>query len=73
MHRALADQFGLRDGDFVRVVQDGGEVTLSYAIDEQLPANCVRLALARAETAALGASDAALTLERVAQAQKVSA
>jgi NADH-quinone oxidoreductase subunit G len=73
MNPALADQLGLRDGDFIRVVQDGGEVTLPYAIDDKLPANCVRVALARAETAALGATDAALTVERVAQAQKVSA
>jgi len=73
MNRALADQLGLRDGDFVRVLQDGGEVTLPYAIDNNLPANCVRLALACAETAMLGASDAALSLERVAQAQKVTA
>jgi NADH-quinone oxidoreductase subunit G len=73
MNRALADQLALRDGDFVRVVQDGGEVTLPYALDDLLPANCARVALARAETAVLGASDAALTLERVAQAQKVSA
>ena len=70
MNRALADQSGLRDGDLVRVVQDGGEVTLPCAIDDQLPADCVRLALACAETAALGADDAALTLERVAQARK---
>ena len=72
MNRALAEQFGLHDGDFVRVVQDGGEVTLPYGIDDKLPTACVRLALARAETAALGATDAALTLERVAQAQKVA-
>lgn len=73
MNRALADQLGLRDGDFVRVVQDGGEVTLPYAIDNNLPANGVRVALARAETAALGASDATLTVERVAQTQKATA
>ena len=72
MNRALADQLGLHDGDFVRVVQDGGDATLPYAIDDKLPANCVRVALARAETAALGATDAALTIERVAQAQKVA-
>ncbi len=73
MNRALADQLALRDGDFVRVMQDGGEVTLPYAIDDRLPANCVRVALARCETAALGASDAALTVERVAQTQKATA
>jgi NADH-quinone oxidoreductase subunit G len=70
LNRALADQLGLREGDFVRVTQDGGAALLPHAVDDKLPANCVRVALARAETAALGASDAALTLERVAQAQK---
>jgi NADH-quinone oxidoreductase subunit G len=73
MNRALADQLGLRDGDFVRVVQDGGEVTLAYAIDDRLPVNSVRVALARTETATLGASDAALTVERVVQQQKATA
>jgi len=73
MNRALADQLGLHDGDFVRVVQDGGEVTVPYAINDQLPANCVRLALARTETATLGATDAPLTVERVVQAQKATA
>ncbi|MGV3626230.1 MAG: NADH-quinone oxidoreductase subunit NuoG [Betaproteobacteria bacterium] len=73
MNRALADQLGLRDGDFVRVMQDGGEVTLPYAIDDQLPVNGVRVALARIETAMLGASGAALTVERVVQQQKATA
>ncbi len=73
LNRALADQLGLLDGDFVRVVQDGGEVTVAYAIDEKLPADCVRLAAARAETAALGAAAAPVTIERVAQTQKATA
>ncbi len=73
INRALADQLGLHDGDCVRVLQDGGAVTVPYAIDDQLPAACVRLAAARAETAALGAADAPLMLERVAQTQKVTA
>jgi len=73
MNRALADQLGLHDGDFVRVAQDGGDVTVPYAIDDKLPAGCVRLAAAQAETAALGDAAATLTAERVAQAQKVTA
>jgi NADH-quinone oxidoreductase subunit G len=72
MNRALADRLGLHDGDFLRVVQDGGEVTLPYAIDDKLPADCVRIALARAETAGLGDAAAPLTVERVAQAQKAA-
>jgi len=73
MNRALADQLGLHDGDLVRVCQDGGEVLLPYAIDDGLPAGCVRIALARPETAQLGDTAAALTLERVVQAQKATA
>lgn len=73
MNRALADRLGLRDGDAVRVAQDGGEALLPYAIDDGLPADCVRVALACVETAALGAADAALMLERVAQTQKATA
>ncbi len=73
LNRALAEQLELRDGDYVRVMQDGGELTVPYAIDDQLPANCVRLAAAHPETAALGAAAAPLTIERVAQTQKATA
>jgi len=72
MNRALADKLGLRDGDSVRVRQGGGEAVVAYAIDDKLPADCVRLAAAREETAALGATTAELTLERVAGQQKVA-
>ena len=73
MNRALAEKLGLRDGDALRVVQDGGSAVVPYGIDDKLPAECVRLAAARGETATLGADYAPLVLERVAQAQKASA
>ena len=73
MNRALAERLGLREGDFLRVKQDGGEALVGYAIDDKLPADCLRLALARQETAGLGSPHAPLTLERAAQAQKASA
>jgi NADH-quinone oxidoreductase subunit G len=73
MNRALADRLGLRDGDLVRVSQDGGEALLPYAVDDGLPADCVRIALGRTETAQLGDAAAPLTLERVVQAQKATA
>ena len=73
MNRALADRLGLRDGDLVRIAQDGGEALLPYGLDEGLPADCVRIALGRAETAQLGDAAAALILERVVQAQKATA
>jgi len=62
----------LQDGDFVRVLQDGGEAIVPHAIDDGLPAGCVRLAAARPESAQLGAAVAPLTVERVVQAQKVA-
>ncbi len=72
MNRVLADRLGLHDGDSVCVRQGGGEATVAYAIDDKLPADCVRLASACEETSALGAASAALTLERVAEQQKVA-
>ena len=72
MTRALADQLELRDGDSVRVRQGGGEAVVAYAIDDKLPADCVRLAAAREETASLGSPNAEFTVERIAAQQKVA-
>ncbi|RPJ45712.1 MAG: NADH-quinone oxidoreductase subunit G [Betaproteobacteria bacterium] len=72
LNRALAEQLGLQPGDLVRVVQDGGEAVVPFAIDDRLPADCVRLATGQPETAGLGAAAAPLTVERVAQTQKVA-
>ena len=72
MPRTLADKLGLRDGDSVRVSQGGGSAVVGYAIDDKLPAECVRLAAARVETSGLGAVDAPLTLERVAGQQRAA-
>ena len=72
MNRVLADKLGLRDGDSVRVSQGGGEAVVAYAIDDKLPADCLRLATARVETAAMGAASAPLTAERVAGQHQVA-
>ena len=72
MNRVLADTLGLRDGDSVCVRQGGGEAVVAYAIDDKLPAGCVRLAAAREETAGLGSPNAELTVERIATQQKVA-
>ncbi len=72
MNLALADKLGLRDGDSVRVRQGDGEAVVAYAIDDKLPADCVRLATARDETSALGASSAELIVARIAAPQKVA-
>ena len=56
----------------MRVRQGGGEALVPAAVDDGLPAQCVRLAAARPETAALGAMFGEITLERVAARQKVA-
>jgi NADH-quinone oxidoreductase subunit G len=72
MNRALFEQLGLRDGDALRVRQGRGEALVPAAIDDRLPAGCLRLAAARPETAALGAMYGTVTAERVPAQQKVA-
>jgi len=72
MNRALFEQLGLRDGDGLRVRQGAGEALVDAAIDDRLPAGCIRLAAARPETAALGAMFGAVTAERVPARRKVA-
>jgi len=69
IHSQLAQQLGLNVGDRLRITQDGGETELEFAIDDQLPLSCVRLATACPETAQLGAESAPITLTRIAQQQ----
>ena len=73
MNRALFEQLGLRDGDALRVRQGAGEALVACAIDDRLPAGCIRLATARPETAALGAMFGVVTAERVPAREKVTA
>jgi NADH-quinone oxidoreductase subunit G len=72
MNRALYEKLGLREGDAVRVRQGGGEAVVPAGIDDKLPADCIRLAAARPETAALGPMLGGITAERVPAQQKVA-
>jgi NADH-quinone oxidoreductase subunit G len=72
MNRALADKLGLREGDLARVGQGTAQAVVAYSVDDKLPADCVRLATARPETATLGAMFGSLTVERVPGQQKVA-
>ncbi len=72
MNRALCEKLGLRAGDGVRVRQGGGEAVLVAGIDDKLPADCVRVAAARPETAALGAMFGSVTVERIPAREKVA-
>ena len=61
----LMERLGLREGDLVRVAQDGGEAVLPAALDERVPAGCVRIAAAHPLTADLGGMFGAVELSRV--------
>jgi NADH-quinone oxidoreductase subunit G len=67
MPGALMDRFELREGDIVRITQQGGEAKLLVKRDDQLPSDCVRVAAAHPLTAALGDMFGSVTLERIAQ------
>jgi NADH-quinone oxidoreductase subunit G len=72
MPRSVYDTLGLKDGDFVRVRQGEGEAVVAAGIDDRLPQDCIRLAAAREETAALGALFGTISAERVPAQQKVA-
>jgi NADH-quinone oxidoreductase subunit G len=72
MNRALYARLGLREGDKVRVRQGDGAALVAPAVDDRLPAECIRLAAAREETADLGALFGELSVERVPAQQKMA-
>ena len=73
MNAALMKKLGIAAGDRVRIIQDGGEATLSAALDDTIPADCVRVPAAHASTAELGAMFGTVSVARVAATEKVSA
>jgi NADH-quinone oxidoreductase subunit G len=60
----LAQQLGVKAGERVRVRQGNGEAVVEIAIDERLPAGCVRLAAAHRHTASLGPMFGPVSVER---------
>jgi len=69
----LVEKLGLRQGDRVRILQQGGEAVLPFLRDDRLPANCARVPSGCRETSALGSSHGEIELERVAAQERVSA
>jgi NADH-quinone oxidoreductase subunit G len=55
---------GVEAGGKVKLKQDGGEAVLEAAVDESLPADCVRVAAGHPATAGLGAMFGAISVER---------
>ncbi len=72
MNGALFAQLALQDGDQVRITQGAGSAILAAARDDKLPANCIRVAAGHPQTAGLGATEGAVTVERIAAQQKVA-
>lgn len=64
LNSATAVKLGLAAGVKVKVRQGKGEAVVSLAVDERVPANCVRLAAAHPVTSALGPMFGELSLER---------
>jgi NADH-quinone oxidoreductase subunit G len=54
MNGATAAQFSLRAGAGVRLRQGEAEATLPLAIDERVPAHCVRVGAGHPATSTLG-------------------
>jgi NADH-quinone oxidoreductase subunit G len=73
MHPATAERIGLRAGDLVRIVQGGGEAVVPFAVDRRVPEDCVRLAAARPEVAALGAMYGTIAASAVPALRKETA
>ncbi len=65
MPGSLMERLGVRDGDLVRVAQDGGEAVLPAVLDERVPAGCVRIPAGHPLTADLGGMFGAVELSRV--------
>jgi NADH-quinone oxidoreductase subunit G len=72
MTRATAEKLGLRDGDHVRLSQGEGSAVMPFVVDDRLPADCVRIAAARAETSDLGAMFGPVEATRAPAALKVA-
>ncbi|MBM3358080.1 MAG: NADH-quinone oxidoreductase subunit G [Betaproteobacteria bacterium] len=67
MNRALAERMGVREGDPLRVQQGEGEAVVYAAVDDRLPADCIRLAAGHPVTAGLGPMFGELRAERAAE------
>jgi NADH-quinone oxidoreductase subunit G len=72
MHGSLFQKLPLREGDSVRILQDGGEAILFAERDDRLPENCIRVPAGHPLTSTLGAADAEVMLERVPVEQRVA-
>jgi len=72
MNDELLAQLKLREGDSVKITQNGGSTVLTVARDDKLPANCVRVAAAHPLTAQLGGMSGAVTVERIEAQQMVA-
>jgi len=61
---ALAQSLGVKAGERVRVRQGDGDALVEVAVDERLPAGCVRLAAAHRHTSGLGPMYGTVSIER---------
>lgn len=72
MSAALMKQLGLHPGDRIRAEQGEGEAVLEVALDERVPAGCVRIPAGHRHTSGLGAMFGEMRLTRVPAQREVT-
>jgi NADH-quinone oxidoreductase subunit G len=65
MNARLMARLGIAKGQKLRVKQGQGSATLTAALDDKMPDECVRIPSAHAATAGLGAMFGTVTLEKI--------
>ena len=60
----LAGQLGLTDGDQAKARQNGSDVTLTVAVDDRIPAGCVRVPAGLPGSCGLGVSFGSIEIEK---------
>jgi len=64
MNSVEMSKLGVQSGDMVKVIQNGGSVTLAADVDDGLPAGVLRVAAGHQSTSALGEMFGTISVER---------
>ena len=65
MNQALLEKMAVKPGELVCIRQGAGKTILTAALENTIPADCVRVAAAHEKTSMLGEMFGSLTMERV--------
>ena len=65
MNQELLEKMAVQPGELVCIRQGAGKTILTAALENTIPADCVRVAAAHEKTSMLGEMFGSLTMERV--------